>query len=88
MMSKVNDSDEVIRLASFMYGFNPDKQPWDGDAFGFEEPLKHNGVWSGASLCLRQARALVAEAAVVASACRTLPSMWEVHRSPYAKRED
>lgn len=86
-MSK-HDPDEVLRLAEFLYGFNPDKQPWDGDAFGFQESLRRNGEWSHADLCLRQARALVAEGAVVASACQALPGVWEVRRSPYAKTRD
>ena len=55
MMSNLDPEVEI--LARIIYSLNPDRQPWDGDAFVFNE----NHTWAGQNtkLAVKQAKAII-----------------------------
>lgn len=57
-MSQQPLSQTVETLAKILYANNPDFQPWDGDAFGWNDPRNSNG--SRREKAIKQAEAILA----------------------------
>lgn len=64
------------KLAEVLYALNPDRQPWDGDPFGFQEALRRRE--HRAQLALIQAEKLIDLGVIRTEQLHDLPTMWQL----------